>query len=718
MAALAVSASPAPSSPPAAVVLQRRVRGVLARQKSLHLRRGAKAFAQDDGNRTTLARWAEQQAAKDPKKRANFEVKVAKRLLESQRKRMGAASTAGAKSPLATVAVRPWLPAGLDVRYTKGGGRALVATRPFAPGDLVLAEAPAVVAPLAVPWVVGMSPEEEAVNWLNMVCAVAAVEDPQARARIMFGMNREDPSPLLALKLSEFTKKAERKLQALSGGGGGAAAALLTKEATAYCGETKLSPIEAARRIPLVFRASAFEAAASNNAAASNAFATAQQQQRGSSGGSGSVVVLPIVGSLLQHSCDANCVRIFKASSSTSSPSAVEFVALRAIASGEILTVDYMGQSSFLWPRDVRRAHLLDTKGFDCACERCDLEKRPNCERAVACPFCLPFEKRDQGGFCLPCPPMELPPLQSTTASASSSKKTKNAKPFVLPCDDESIDLAELAEDAARGFFAAGGDDDDDDDDKTDDSKTDWSAKAWSFGYLTEQRASQSSSSKAKSKATEWRCSRDASHACSTADLKKMTLPSGGPAPHYWGLLEYCDKLGKDLDEADDDTVLAGSGVGGGEAVPGSGADVHVRAVVATIGRRHWAAKVRSVRRLRCGLDAAFVLQQIQLRRGGSPGYSELAPLEDVAEAAAHLERLALGLVHFLRRWLHLEPVKSIGPVPLLSAADALLAAGHAPAAEELFAAVKAFVPAHFSDAYLAASRGLESARLAVKKKG
>ena len=43
-----------------------------------------------------------------------------------------------------------------------------------------------------------------------------------------------------------------------------------------------------------------------------------------------------------------------------------------------------------------------------------------------------------------------------------------------------------------------------------------------------------------------------------------------------------------------------------------------------------------------------------------------------------------MGLIGFARDWLGLDPVRAIGPMPLLRAADALLAARHIPAAEAI----------------------------------
>ena len=63
------------------------------------------------------------------------------------------------------------------------------------------------------------------------------------------------------------------------------------------------------------------------------------------------------------------------------------------------------------------------------------------------------------------------------------------------------------------------------------------------------------------------------------------------------------------MDSATDEILLASSSEGGG-------AEVHVTAVTSTIGRRHWAAKVRSLRRLRSMVDANQLLYQDQLRRG------------------------------------------------------------------------------------------------------
>ena len=488
---------------PGLLQFQSLARGMLARERIKALKRGRAAAMQDEGNRMTLRKWVEAQAKKDPKRRAAFEVKAAKKFAESQRKRCRVAAKAGTKVG-ATLAVRPWLPAGVDVRYSSTRGRYLVATRSFSSGDIVLAEGLAVRATVPFSRKIDLSSEEESANWLSMVRAVASMKDSLSRARVLFSMYREDPSPLLAMKLADFTKKAEIFLRKSASGEG-----LLQRE-LARASLTKsiqeLSAIEAARRIPLVFRANAFESAGTDN--------------------STQVACLSILGSLLNHSCDANCLRVYD-----SSASFVEYVAARAIVAGEALTVDYLGTESLLWPRDKLRDHLLATKGFECDCVRCDLGRRPDRERSLACPFCLPIEQRDNGGFCVPCMPLELPPL----AAGSQT-------PFALPVDDESLELSEYRTEsmaaaivaepdpdalAERGFAG----------EERDGVKVAWNHAKWSFGYLSFQK--NNGCSPASEAAAVWRCSRHpTSHKCTTDDLVAMRLPDGGPAKNYFALLE------------------------------------------------------------------------------------------------------------------------------------------------------------------------------------
>ena len=195
-------------------------RGMLARERIKALKRGRAAAMQDEGNRMTLRKWVEAQAKKDPKRRVAFEVKAAKKFAESQRKRCRVAANAGAKVG-ATLAVRPWLPAGVDVRYSSTlGRRYLVATRSFSSGDIILAEGLAVRAAVPFSWRIDLSSEEESANWLSMVRAVASMKDSLSRARVLFSMSREDPSPLLAMKLADFTKKAEFLLKKSAPGEG------------------------------------------------------------------------------------------------------------------------------------------------------------------------------------------------------------------------------------------------------------------------------------------------------------------------------------------------------------------------------------------------------------------------------------------------------------------------------------------------------------------
>lgn len=75
------------------------------------------------------------------------------------------------------------------------------------------------------------------------------------------------------------------------------------------------------------------------------------------------------------HSCDPNV-----GWEDPSEHGRVELRALRRIASGEVLGVNYMNQSFLLQPVEVRRSQLLRERKFHCVCQRCAKESGSSSE--------------------------------------------------------------------------------------------------------------------------------------------------------------------------------------------------------------------------------------------------------------------------------------------------------------------------------------------------
>ena len=101
---------------------------------------------------------------------------------------------------------------------------------------------------------------------------------------------------------------------------------------------------------------------------------------------------LPITGSLITHSCNANATRMVK----SPSEHLVEYIARRDLEPGELVTIDYLGAK--FWSRQQRRECLFASKRFVCKCPRC---MNPDFETAMVCPECFPLPRREHG-FCLP----------------------------------------------------------------------------------------------------------------------------------------------------------------------------------------------------------------------------------------------------------------------------------------------------------------------------
>ena len=166
-----------------------------------------------------------------------------------------------------------------------GGGRLLVAARAFGKGDVVFVEA----ALLSVAAPDDYTDEaDDAVHlglWEREIDAFDAL-DAVGRRRVLT-MHAAAPPPRLAPLLEEF-------------------------------GRRRPADAQKRRRLPLIFSGNALEA--------------------------GDRFLLPVMGSLIAHGCDASVVREANAAGG------VEFVAVRPIACGEALSVDYA------WGRRCGRA--------------------------------------------------------------------------------------------------------------------------------------------------------------------------------------------------------------------------------------------------------------------------------------------------------------------------------------------------------------------------
>lgn len=71
--------------------------------------------------------------------------------------------------------------------------------------------------------------------------------------------------------------------------------------------------------------------------------------------------------SMFNHSCEPSC-KLRHPLGGSSGGRSLEFVAARAIAAGEQLTISYVDAAL---PREERRARLAESYYFDCACARC-----------------------------------------------------------------------------------------------------------------------------------------------------------------------------------------------------------------------------------------------------------------------------------------------------------------------------------------------------------
>ena len=316
----------------AALRVQSYFRGYLSRGLYGALRRGAKAAAQDAANRETLRQWVEANVAKHGPQTRYQYTRKAADRLAASQRKR-----CTTKTPQGHAGVFAWLPPGVALARTAEAGRLLVAARAFGKGDVVFVEA----ALLSVAAPDDYTDEaDDAVHlglWEREVDAFDAL-DAVGRRRVLT-MHAAAPPPRLAPLLEEFSRR-------------------------------RPADAQKRRRLPLIFSGNALEA--------------------------GDRFLLPVMGSLIAHGCDASVVREANAAGG------VEFVAVRPIACGEALSVDYLGQT--LWPRARRREWLRANKGFECACARC---QRPDLESSIACPRCV----ADHGGqWPLPLGGLVAPP--------------------------------------------------------------------------------------------------------------------------------------------------------------------------------------------------------------------------------------------------------------------------------------------------------------------
>lgn len=93
-------------------------------------------------------------------------------------------------------------------------------------------------------------------------------------------------------------------------------------------------------------------------------------------------------GSLLNHSCAANCTRV----TLNGGGSERAFVTLRPVAAGEELTLSYLPSGMEVMGTVVRRRHLWLSRGFLCHCDRCSQPQ--DVVRQVECPECCANVRR------------------------------------------------------------------------------------------------------------------------------------------------------------------------------------------------------------------------------------------------------------------------------------------------------------------------------------
>lgn len=119
------------------------------------------------------------------------------------------------------------------------------------------------------------------------------------------------------------------------------------------------------------------------------------------------------------HSCDPNV-----GWEDPSEDGRVELRALRRIASGEVLGVNYMNQSFLLQPVEVRRSQLLRERKFHCVCQRCVKESESGSEPprgalAAAREECSQLEATDLVANALQTAPEARPAPEGRRAAAS-----------------------------------------------------------------------------------------------------------------------------------------------------------------------------------------------------------------------------------------------------------------------------------------------------------
>eukprot|EP00121_Abeoforma_whisleri_P016576 Awhi_evm1s15204 len=357
---------------------------------------GEKAEALDTINKKKLYSWIEGQVVKFEAKNANLDSKdvakykaklertVAQKIYEFQTKRNLNVSTGNAavEETTRTTTVKGeldfnWvLPPGLDYHSSEDVGRTLVATRNFEKDDVVLTEQCGLVVVLPKD-AVGVFTDEILKNSqkdaktrdikrkvLQAQIDCFSQADEITRAKILCLHQAKSLSDSIDDDLVEELFKGCSSNKVVPD----------TKIRTSDGKEVIITGKEAVRLVPLIFLGCSIQE-------------------------SSNVICLPILGSLVNHSCDANTLRQFKTTEVQGENGKmekcllVEYIARKPIQEGDDISISYLGAS--LLPTSVRQSLLFNSKNLSCRCDRCI--KTPEREACLVCPTCFPLSKRDNG---------------------------------------------------------------------------------------------------------------------------------------------------------------------------------------------------------------------------------------------------------------------------------------------------------------------------------
>ena len=158
-----------------------------------------------------------------------------------------------------------------------------------------------------------------------------------------------------------------------------------------------------------------------------------------------------VAGSKLNHTCtgattfyDSGCS--LRSAADQPGDAEAEFVATRDVAAGEELTLSYLLVGR-LQSTAARRAALVETKGFLCACGRCAAE--PDWFRGLPCPRC-------RGGVVIASPPPALP--SHLLLPLPLGAKGGSAGDWVWKCEECGAALGTLDQAVAECRWSGRGD--------------------------------------------------------------------------------------------------------------------------------------------------------------------------------------------------------------------------------------------------------------------